>query len=104
MIKKSLKYFIVLMSLGNMAYADPGDGGYIGSRRHNLANLTKELSLTAEQKNELEAVFKEEHEKIRAINEQSHQQIKQVLSGEQAEKWEQIISQRREKRQRKQED
>jgi Spy/CpxP family protein refolding chaperone len=77
----------------SIAFADPAEGGYQGRHGHNLDHLSKELSLTAEQKASLETIFKEEHEKFRALHEESHTRIKAVLNGEQITKWEQIISQ-----------
>ena len=89
---------IASLMLPLTVFAVPGDVGYNGPQGHNMEHLTKELSLTPDQKSKLEAIFKEQFEKFRAIHEETHSRIKEVLSADQVVKWEQIINQRKEKR------
>lgn len=80
------------------AAALPEEGGYDAPVDHKLEHLSKELQLSAEQKTKLETIFKEQHEKFRAIHEESHNRIKEVLNPEQITKWEQMKKQHQEKR------
>ncbi|MDD4913545.1 MAG: hypothetical protein PHW13_00735 [Methylococcales bacterium] len=93
MKKYSLILAAALLLPLTTALADPVDEGFKGRHGHNLERLAKELSLTPEQKASLETIFKEEHEKFRAIHEEIHSRVKAVLNGEQIAKWEQLISQ-----------
>jgi Spy/CpxP family protein refolding chaperone len=68
------------------AFANEGD--YSAKPEHILEHLSKKLSLTADQKAKLETIFKEEHEKFKALHEESHNRIKEVLTPEQITKWE----------------
>ena len=87
--------FALILPL-HTAFADPVEEGFKGRHHgHDLDKLSKELSLTAEQKASMETIFKEEHEKFKALHDESHSRIKAVLNGEQITKWEQIISQRK---------
>jgi Spy/CpxP family protein refolding chaperone len=83
----------VLMLPLTTAWANPVEDGSKGLHGHHLERLSKELSLTAEQKASLETIFNEEREKFRALHEESHSRVKAVLNGEQITKWEQLISQ-----------
>jgi len=103
MHKKTLVLAAALLLPLSSAYADPIDGGHQGPHGHNLEHLTKALELSPDQKAKLETIFKEEHEKFRAIHEESHNRIKEVLNGDQIAKWEQIISQRKDRRHHKEE-
>lgn len=77
--------------------AAPSEHEYGLPADHHADHLAKELQLSAEQKAELEVIFKEQHEKFRAIHEESHARLKQLLSPEQLTKWEQLKQQRQEK-------
>jgi periplasmic protein CpxP/Spy len=59
---------------------------------HRADQLAKDLGLSEEQKTKLDEIFKQQHEKFRAVHEESHALIKQVLSPEQLSKWENMKS------------
>lgn len=94
MNKKLLILAAMLILPLTTVYADPFQSGHHG---HHLERLSKELSLDAEQKAKVETIFKEEHEKFRALHEEAHNKIKEVLTAEQSAKWEKIISEHKEK-------
>lgn len=85
----------LVLSISTFTYA--GGGGYAGKHTQKLEQLTQELSLSAEQKVQMEAVFKEQHEKFRAIHEESRNRIQQILTPEQMQRWEGMQQERREK-------
>jgi Spy/CpxP family protein refolding chaperone len=70
------------------AFAHNCGEGDKGFPEHRLEHLTKELSLSDDQKAKLEVVFKEQHEKFKAFHEESNNRVKEVLSPEQIAKWE----------------
>ncbi|WP_347985918.1 hypothetical protein [Methylomonas sp. AM2-LC] len=91
MQSKIILVVITLMFPISTAFADQ-IGSYVGPHGHNPKQLAKELDLTPQQTNQLAIILKEEHEKFRALHEEAHARIKAVLSGDQAEKWEQLIA------------
>ncbi|QWF72347.1 hypothetical protein KEF85_07845 [Methylomonas paludis] len=80
-----------------LAHSEAVESGYIGTHGHRLEHLSKELALTADQKAKLETIFQEQSEKFRAIHEESHNRIKQVLDADQFGKWEKLITERKNK-------
>jgi Spy/CpxP family protein refolding chaperone len=95
MNKKTLLLATVLMLPFTAVLADPVEDGPHG---HSPKRLEKALALTPDQTTKVEAIFKEEHEKFRALHEESHNRIKEVLTPDQVAKWEEIIKQHKEKR------
>lgn len=91
MKKIGLLLIALLLPLATVA-ADPVDEGFKGHHGQHLDRLSQELALTPEQKASLETIFKEEHEKFRALHEEVHARVRQVLNGEQIAKWEEMIS------------
>ena len=85
----------LLLPMGAFAFS----GEDIPDTHHHrgLENLSKDLQLNAEQKTKLETILKEQHEKFRAIHEESHQRIKELLTPEQLTKWEELQKQRQER-------
>lgn len=59
--------------------------------------MTKELNLTEEQKPQVEALFKEQHEKIRAIREETRSRLEGILTPEQMAKFDEMKQKRKEK-------
>lgn len=86
----------ILMTPLTLTYADPVDS-HEGMRGHHPGHLSKLLSLTPDQKTKVEEIFKEEHEKFRALHEEAHSRIKEVLTPDQVAKWEKIIAQHKAK-------
>lgn len=72
----------------------PAEGIYPEQRGHRLEQLNKELDLNSDQKARLTEIFKQQQEKLRAIQEESHRRIKEVLNAEQIAKWERIRERR----------
>lgn len=68
---------------------------------HRADQLAKELGLSEEQETKLDEVFKQQHEKFRAIHEESLVLVKQILSPEQMAKWENLKQQGPENRKEK---
>ncbi|MDD4915437.1 MAG: hypothetical protein PHW13_10440 [Methylococcales bacterium] len=76
----------------------------MGGRCDRIDYLTKELSLSAEQKTKLETVFKENKEKFKALHAEKRQQIEAVLNKEQIEKFDKLKKQHHEEWEKKHED
>jgi protein CpxP len=80
------------------------EGGFEGHRGNRLEYLTKKLDLNAEQKGKLEVIFKEQHEKIDAIHQETRSRIEKVLSPEQTAKLDELKKLHHEKWQKKHEE
>jgi len=87
-MSKLILLFAVLLSFTDLSAA--ADNGAEASIEPRLERLSNELQLTADQKARLEAIFNEKHEKIRMIREETQSRIKDVLSEEQLEKWDEL--------------
>ncbi|BBL35666.1 hypothetical protein Nstercoris_01941 [Nitrosomonas stercoris] len=62
-----------------------------------IERMGKHLSLTDEQKTKLEALFKQNREKFKALREESRTQMQSILTPEQYSKLQETKQQRREK-------
>lgn len=71
-------------------FAMPGMGEHPMPPHHQSEQMAKELGLNDEQKVKLAEVFKQQHEKFRAIHEETHLLIKQLLTPEQVAQWEKM--------------
>ena len=89
---KSLLLACALVLPLSAAYADPIAEGKICHHGHHAGHLAKALGLSADQQTKLDEIFKEEHEKFKALHEESHSKINGVLTPEQQEKWEKLQS------------
>ncbi len=90
--------------------ANPGGhkGDYEQYRAKKIERLDKELSLTGDQKSQLETLFKQKGEKMKAIHEETQSQLQTILTPEQYSKLQELKQRRHEKwrekhQQRKQE-
>ncbi|WP_347986890.1 hypothetical protein [Methylomonas sp. AM2-LC] len=94
------KYILLVSLLMGLptVLADNSDNVYSGWQGQRLNRLSIELSLTPEQKYKLESILNEQSEEIRAVHEESHKEIMEVLSADQFAKWESINKQRKENR------
>ena len=79
--------------------AFPGEPhqGHRGNPTERLEHLAKKLDLTADQKAQLEQIFKEQHEKREALHAESEQRLQSVLTPDQLSKFEEMKKQRHEK-------
>jgi Spy/CpxP family protein refolding chaperone len=109
-MKKVFALFFVgmLMVQGfGLAFADEKDQSKMHEKR--IEKLTKELNLTADQKDKVSSILKESGEKIKAemekvrevIKQDTDQKIKAVLTPEQAVKYDAQKAERRAKMEKK---
>lgn len=102
-MKKTLLTLAIVLTFPLTAAAFPGGHGP-GSeehQKHRIERLTKELNLTDEQKTQVEAIFKEQHDKFKALREETHAKLGTVLSPEQMTRMEELKKQRWEHRKHK---
>jgi protein CpxP len=92
MNKKTLLLAFALVLPLSAVYADPIAEGKMCHHGRHAGHLGKALGLSAEQQTKLDEIFKEEHEKFKALHEESHSKIKDVLTPEQQAKWEKLQS------------
>ena len=83
------------------AFPGSPNGGHEGNPAERVEHLAKKLDLTAEQKTQLEQVFKEQHDKREALQAETHQRLQSVLNPEQFAKFEEMKKQRHEKWQKR---
>jgi periplasmic protein CpxP/Spy len=97
-MNKKIIILALAFALPLTASAFPGDkGDFEGHHAKRVERLTKELNLTPEQTPKVEAIFKEEHEKIKVIHEESQKRLQEVLTKEQMTKMDEMKKQHREK-------
>jgi protein CpxP len=95
MKKTLLTLAIVLTFPLTVAAFSGGHGpGSEEHQKHRIERLTKELNLTDEQKTKVEAIFKEQQEKFKALHEETHTKLGTVLSPEQVSKLDELKKQR----------
>jgi protein CpxP len=59
--------------------------------------MTKELNLNEEQKTKMDALFKEQHEKYKALHEETRTRLKEILTPEQIKKMDEMKKRHHEK-------
>lgn len=97
-MNKTILTLALILTLPLTAMAFPGgDQGPEGRHGKRIERLTKELNLTGEQKTKVEAIFQEQHEKFKAIHEETQTKLSTVLSPEQITKMEELKKQHKEK-------
>jgi protein CpxP len=102
-MNKTLLTLAIVLTFPLTVAAFPGGHGP-GSeehQKHRIERLTKELNLTDEQKAKVEAIFKTQHDKFKALHEETHTQLGTVLSPEQLTKLDDLKKQRWEHRKHK---
>jgi len=77
------------------AFAEP-DTDNMAEKR--VERMTKTLDLNAEQKTKIEAIFKAQREKFKALQDETHASVKAVLTPEQATKFDAQQEKRQEMR------
>jgi protein CpxP len=96
-MNKTLLTLAIVISFPLAAAAFPGaEGpGSEGHQKHRIERLTKDLNLTDEQKSKVETIFKEQHDKFKALREETHSKLGTVLTPEQIAKFEELKKQHR---------
>lgn len=79
------------------AFPGGAQEGHRGNPAERLEHLAKKLNLTADQKNQLEQIFKEQHEKREALHAEAQQRLQTVLTPEQLTQFEAMKKQHHEK-------
>jgi len=97
-MNKTLLTLAIALTFPLTAAAFPGGYGPDSEAHqgHRIERLTQELKLSDAQKSQVEAIFKEQHEKAKALHEETHAKLSKVLSPEQLTKLEDLKKQRRE--------
>ena len=87
------------LTLPLTAAAFPGGPheGHKGNPAERVEHLAKKLDLTADQKTQLEQIFKEQHEKREALHAETQQRLQSVLTAVQLTQFEAMKKQRHEK-------
>jgi periplasmic protein CpxP/Spy len=90
MLKKIIILAMVL-AIPLTLSAFPGDRTNCeGSHANRIENLTKRLDLTAGQKSKVEALFKEQDEKLKIIHAETRARLQEMLSKEQMTKMDEL--------------
>ncbi|MGZ5012747.1 MAG: Spy/CpxP family protein refolding chaperone [Methylobacter sp.] len=101
-MNKKIITIALALALPLTVAAAPGDkGDFEGDHANRVERLAKNLDLNAEQKSKVEVIFKEQHEKLKAIHEETRARLQAVLTKEQMTKMDEMKKQRHEKWQKK---
>ncbi|HEY8157751.1 MAG TPA: hypothetical protein VIF10_03510 [Methylobacter sp.] len=101
-MNKKIITIALALALPLIVAAAPGDkGDFEGDHANRVERLAKNLDLNAEQKSKVEVIFKEQHEKLKAIHEETRARLQAVLTKEQMTKMDEMKTQRHEKWQKK---
>jgi Spy/CpxP family protein refolding chaperone len=96
MKKLLIGLLLALSVLPLTAFAEPDMDNNMAEKR--VERMTKTLDLNAEQKTKIEAIFKAQREKFKALQDETHASIKAVLTPEQATKFDAQQEKRQEMR------
>jgi periplasmic protein CpxP/Spy len=103
-MNKKIITLALALALPLTVAAYPGDkGDFEGYHANRVEHLTKNLELTPEQKTKVEAIFKEQEEKLKIIHEETHKRLQEVLTKDQITKLDELKKQRHETWQKKRE-
>jgi protein CpxP len=101
-MNKKIITIALALALPLTVAAYPGDkGDFEGHHGNRVERLAKKLDLNAEQKSKVEVIFKEQHEKLKAIHEETRARLQEVLTKEQMAKMDEMKKQRHEQWQKK---
>ncbi|MGR9054065.1 MAG: Spy/CpxP family protein refolding chaperone [Gammaproteobacteria bacterium] len=96
-MNKKIVVTVMALALPLAVVAFPGGGGHFKGPGHRLEWMAEKLDLTAEQKDKLEVIFKDEREKLQVIRKETHSRMQEVLTPEQMTKLDDIKKSRHEK-------
>lgn len=97
MLKKTI-IIAMFALLPSFVFAQAVDQSLIGPAKHEMPNkgrehfdkISQELSLTDEQKEKFHAVLKEQHEKMKALHDETTSRLTAILTPDQLGKFEQM--------------
>jgi periplasmic protein CpxP/Spy len=97
-MKTKLSFFTLVLAVPMIAAAVPEESGGPDGRGWRpgpkIERLAEELNLTEEQKTSLEAIFKEQRAKHKALREEGRARMKEVLNDEQMAKMKEMRERR----------
>lgn len=102
-MNKKIVTLVLALALPLTVAAFPGGSGghFDGRRGDRLERMATELNLSAEQKSQMDVIFKEQREKFDAIHQETRARMQQTLSAEQMAKWDDLKKHRQEKWQKR---
>lgn len=101
-MNKTIFCLILALSIPFAASAEPGTKGDSECRHgKKMERMAKELNLTDEQKPQVEAIMKEQHEKKQAIRKETRSRLEPILTQEQLAKFDEMKKKRKEKHKNK---
>lgn len=106
-MNKKIVTLAIALALPLTVAAFPGGGGggrFEGHRAHRVERLAKKLDLNDEQKVQLEVIFKEQWEKLDAVDRETRARMQGVLSPEQMNKLDELRKRRHEQWQKRHEE
>lgn len=97
-MNRKLIGIVLVLAFPLTVAANPGEHKYDHEQyqARKIERLSKELSLTDDQKSKLETLFKQEGEKFRTIYEETQSQLKTILTPEQYSKLQELKQRRQE--------
>lgn len=87
--------FVTIFPLTAAAFPGAQGPGSEDHQQPRIERLTQELQLTDEQKGKVEAIFKEQQDKFKALHEETHNKLGAVLTPEQLTKLDALKKQHR---------
>ena len=105
-MNKKIVTLAIALALPLTAFACPGSDrpGSQGHRGDRLERMSKQLDLTADQKDKVEEIFKEQRGKFDAIHQETRTRMQKVLSSEQMAKLDELKKLHQEKWQKRHEE
>ncbi|MCQ8103628.1 hypothetical protein NP590_05895 [Methylomonas sp. SURF-2] len=102
-MNKKILIIALALALPLTVGAFPGghDGDFKGHKGDRIEHLAQKLDLSAEQKQQLQQVFEEQHAKREALRQETDQRLQTVLTPEQMAKFEDMKKERHEKWQKR---
>ena len=80
-MNKKIIILALALALPLTAAAFSGDkGDFEGHHANRVEHLTKKLNLTPEQKNQVDALFKAQGEKLKVIHEETQTRLQEILT------------------------
>ena len=101
-MNKKLLWLVLAFIIPLSAYGEPGSKGEAKDwHAKKMERMVEQLELTDEQKPQVEALFKEQHAKIKVIRDETRGKLEKVLTKEQMAKLDEMKKKRKEKHKKK---